>query len=134
MNAASAQASGSSWPSTSAPAARKVGLVSTRGEVVWWRHWPVETHRDPVVRRRRTLREWWRLVADGARTGRRTPGVDGSQGGRGGRDRAVGQHCPCRRGRVPVGDCLMWMDSRGGELSPTPSWVGRWPATTRARW
>lgn len=95
----------------------KVGLASTRGEITWWRHRPVATCRGPGGVATQDADEWWRLVVEGARAALAATGVDG--------DRVVavavtGQWAstvPVDEDGVPVGECLMWMDSRGRDLS-----------------
>lgn len=117
MNAASAQAQRVVLAVDLGTGGPKVGLVSTRGEVLWWRHWPVETHRGPGGAATQDAAEWWRLVADGARTGLAHSGVDGSQVVAVAVTGQWASTVPVDAAGVPVGDCLMWMDSRGGELS-----------------
>ncbi|WP_395655979.1 FGGY-family carbohydrate kinase [Nocardioides sp.] len=95
----------------------KVGLVTTRGDVLWWRHRRVTTHLGPDGAATQDAEEWWRLVVEGTRAGLFESGLDG--------DRVVavavtGQWAstvPVDEHGVPVGDCLMWMDSRGREHS-----------------
>ena len=91
----------------------KVGLVSTRGEIVWWQHHAVTTRRGPGGAATQDAGEWWRLVVEGARTGLAETNLAG--------ERLVavavtGQWAstvPVDADGLPVGDCLMWMDSRG---------------------
>ncbi|MGA8247745.1 MAG: FGGY-family carbohydrate kinase [Nocardioides sp.] len=95
----------------------KVGLVSTRGEIAWWDHQPVATRHGPGGAATQDAEEWWRLVVDGTRKGLAETGIEG--------DAVVavavtGQWAstvPVDENGVPVGECLMWMDSRGRDLS-----------------
>jgi len=95
----------------------KVGLVSTYGEIAWWEHHPVATDRRPDGSATQDAEEWWRLVVDGTRRGLAESGLDPS--------RVVGvavtgqwaSTVPVDGAGVPVGECLMWMDSRGRERS-----------------
>lgn len=95
----------------------KVGLVSTRGEIAWWEHQAVSTRRGPGGAATQDADEWWRLVVDSTRRGLAASGIEG--------DRVVavavtGQWAstvPVDEVGRPVGACLMWMDSRGRDLS-----------------
>jgi len=95
----------------------KVGLVSTRGEVAWWRHHAVDTRRGPDGAATQDAAEWWRLVVEGTRQGLADTGI--------GPDEVVavavtGQWAstvPVDAEGLPVGECVMWMDQRAGELS-----------------
>src|SRR6185436_18594458 len=127
----------------------KVGLVSLTGRIAWRDHCPVATRRLPGGGAVQDAEEWWKLVLDAA-----------------GRALASGVVAPSRVEAVsctgqwsstvpvdetgrPVGDCLLWMDSRGepyakqviaGPLSgysprPLATWVRRTggaPSTTGA--
>ncbi len=95
----------------------KIGLLTTRGEIVWWEHRAVETRRGPGGAATQDADEWWRLVVDSTRKGLAESGVDG--------DLVVavavtGQWAstvPVDEQGSPVGECLMWMDSQGRDLS-----------------
>lgn len=127
----------------------KVGLVSLTGRIAWRDHCPVATRRLPGGGAVQDAEDWWKLVLDAA-----------------GRALASGVVAPSRVEAVsctgqwsstvpvdeagrPVGDCLLWMDSRGepyakqviaGPLSgysprPLATWVRRTggaPSTTGA--
>ncbi|WP_395692428.1 FGGY-family carbohydrate kinase [Nocardioides sp.] len=95
----------------------KVGLVTTRGEVLWWRHRAVETHRGPGGAATQDAEEWWRLVVDGARAGLAESGVDGRRVVAVAVTSQWASTVPVDAAGVPVGDCVMWMDSRGREHS-----------------
>ena len=55
----------------------KIGLLTTRGEIVWWEHRAVETRRGPGGAATQDADEWWRLVVDSTRKGLAESGVDG---------------------------------------------------------
>ena len=107
----------SSSPSTSAPADPRSGLVTLRGEIVWWEHEP-RAHRrtDRAARATQDADEWWRLVVDGDPPRPRRHRVAVTSG-RGRHHRPVGEHGAGRRAGRPVGACVMWMDTRGGPHS-----------------
>ena len=95
----------------------KVGLVTVRGEIVWWEHTPVPTHAGPGGEQTQDAEQWWQVVAR-VRTPRR--------GGPPTSSRVVavsvtGQwasHGPGGRGTVvPVGPCVLWSDTRGAPYS-----------------
>jgi xylulokinase len=95
----------------------KVGLVSMEGVVAWSEHIAVPTtfldgggaEQDPA--------HWWDVVTDAARRGLAAVGDA--------RHNVVAIACtgqwastvPVDESGVPVGPCLLWMDSRGGRYS-----------------
>ncbi len=95
----------------------KVGLVSTRGEIVWWDHQPVVTRRGPGGAATQDAEEWWRLVCDGTRKGLADAGVDGREVAAVAVTGQWASTVPVDAAGVPVGECVMWMDSRGRDLS-----------------
>jgi xylulokinase len=123
----------------------KIGLVSLAGTIAWNDHCPVETRRLPDGGAVQDAAEWWDLILDAARRALASGTVDPSQ------IEAVsctGQWAstvPVDESGIPVGDCQLWMDSRGephardrGPVrSPVPLavWSGagsrRRPAPTR---
>ncbi len=95
----------------------KVGLVSLRGEVVWWTHRSVRTQRGPGGASTQDAHEWWRLVVEESARGMRESGLEAED---------VVAVCvtgqwastvPVDASGVPVGDCVMWMDTRGAPYS-----------------
>jgi xylulokinase len=95
----------------------KVGLVSFHGEIVWWEHVGVRTTYAPGGSVTQDADEWWRLVVDATRRGVRAAGVAAEQ---------VVAVCvtgqwastvPVDADGVPVGPCLMWMDTQGARHS-----------------
>ncbi len=92
----------------------KVGYVTVTGDPVWW--WYV---RGDAVHgaAQQDAEAWWRSVVDAARRGIVEGGVDGSS--------VVGvavtgqwaSTVPVDEHGLPVAECLMWSDTRGGEHS-----------------
>ena len=95
----------------------KVGLVSTRGEIVWWEHQAVTTHREVGAGATQDAEEWWRLVVDGARRGLVATGLEGDDVVAVAVTGQWASTVPVDESGAPVGECVMWMDSRGRELS-----------------
>ena len=95
----------------------KVGLVSTRGEILWWDHRPVATHWGPGGAATQDAGEWWRLVVEGTRRGLAESGVGGDEVVAVAVTGQWASTVPVDGAGVPVGECLMWMDSRGRDLS-----------------
>jgi xylulokinase len=93
----------------------KVGLVTVRGEIVWWEHTPVLTHAGPGGERTQDAEQWWQVVRDSVR---RAAGyadlarvVAVSVTGQWASTVPVDEH-----GR-PVGPCVLWSDTRGAPYS-----------------
>jgi xylulokinase len=91
----------------------KIGLVSLAGRVAWNDHCAVETRRLPGGGAVQDAAVWWDLIADATRRAMASGVVAARQ------VEAVsctGQWSSTvpvdERGR-PVGDCILWMDSRG---------------------
>ncbi len=92
----------------------KVGYVTVAGSPVWWWY-----ERGDAVHGAATqdATAWWDLVVAAARRGVTEGGVDGSS--------VVGvavtgqwaSTVPVDEHGLPVGECLMWSDTRGGEYS-----------------
>lgn len=95
----------------------KVGFVSLRGVVAWHGFEAVETRHSDDGGAVQDADAWWRAVIRLTRQGL-AAGVVAA-------DRVVavsvtGQYAstvPVDAAGVPVGDCLLWMDSRGGPLA-----------------
>jgi xylulokinase len=95
----------------------KVGLVSLRGDIVWWEHRPVRTRHGPGGAATQDAGEWWRLVVETTRRGMAASPVSAEQ---------VVAVCvtgqwastvPVDESGAPVGECVMWMDTRGAPYS-----------------
>jgi xylulokinase len=91
----------------------KVGLVSFSGRLAWFEHLRVETTVTADGGAEQDAGEWWTLVTGSARRALASGVVDPQL------VRAVavtGQwasRVPVDAGGVPVGPCVMWMDTRG---------------------
>jgi xylulokinase len=95
----------------------KVGLVSTRGEIAWWEHRAVATRRGPGGAATQDAEEWWRLIVECARSGLAHTGLGGDDVVAVGVTGQWASTVPVDEKGVPAGECLMWMDSRGRDLS-----------------
>ncbi len=92
----------------------KVGLVSLTGSVAWSDHVALTTRMLPAGGSVQDAEEWWNVIAAASRRAMASGVV--------GRDRVVAVSCtgqwastvPVAEDGRPVGDCVMWMDSRGG--------------------
>lgn len=95
----------------------KVGFVRFSGEILWHDHEHVETRRWPGGGATQDATDWWRAIVSAARRGLESGAVDPSQ--------VVAVSCtgqwastvPVDDVGEPVGDCLLWMDCRGGPWS-----------------
>ncbi|HLX87690.1 MAG TPA: FGGY family carbohydrate kinase, partial [Acidimicrobiales bacterium] len=91
----------------------KVGLVSMAGVIAWSEHLLVPTRLLSGGGAVQDADQWWDVIVDSARRGLASGVVDP------GRVTAVsctGQWAstvPVDEAGVPVGDCVLWMDSRG---------------------
>lgn len=95
----------------------KVGLVSLDGEIAWWEHRPVTTNFGPHGSVTQDPEEWWRLVVDSTRRGLATTHLRGEQVVAVGVTGQWASTIPVDEGGVPVGPCVMWMDTRGAAHS-----------------
>jgi xylulokinase len=95
----------------------KVGLATTRGEIAWWEHRAVATRWVSGGAATQDAEEWWRLVVEGTRRGLAETGLHGDQIVAVAVTGQWASTVPVDETGVPVGDCLMWMDSRGRDLS-----------------
>jgi xylulokinase len=95
----------------------KVGLVSTRGDIRWWDHRAVTTRRGPGGAATQDAEEWWRLVVDGTRRGIAASGLESGDIVAVAVTGQWASTVPVDESGAPVGECLMWMDSRGRDLS-----------------
>jgi xylulokinase len=92
----------------------KIGLVSLRGTVAWAEHLPVTTRLLPNGGAVQDAEEWWHLITGAARRALSSGVVPAAN--------VVAVSCtgqwastvPVAEDGRPVGDCVMWMDSRGG--------------------
>jgi xylulokinase len=95
----------------------KVGFVRFSGAVLWQDHRRVATHRWSGGGASQDADEWWRVVVDAARRGLESGAVEPA------RVAAVcctGQWAstvPVGSDGAAAGECLLWMDCRGGRWS-----------------
>jgi xylulokinase len=97
----------------------KVGLVSLTGAVAWSDHIPVSTRLLPEGGAVQDAGQWWRNIVDAVRRALASGVVRPEQ--------VVAVSCtgqwastvPVDEDGHPVGDCVMWMDTRGGALTRT---------------
>lgn len=93
----------------------KVGLATTEGRIVWWEHHLVRTTFGPGGAASQDAEEWWRLVVEATRRGLLArPGDEVVAVGVTGEWAST---VPVDATGLPVGDCLMWMDTRGAAHS-----------------
>ena len=92
----------------------KIGLVSLTGTLLWSDHVPLSTRLLPGGGAVQDAEEWWQVIAAATRQAMRSGAVRPEQ--------VVAVSCtgqwastvPVADDGRPVGDCVMWMDSRGG--------------------
>lgn len=90
----------------------KVAVVSLTGEMRWSASRQLTTTLGPGGAATQDAHEWWRLVSDLVREGARIGDIAAIV--------TTGQWAstvPVDADGVPVGDCVMWMDTRGGPHS-----------------
>ena len=114
----------------------KVGLVSLTGAIACSEHLPVETRRGPGGAATQDADAWWQLIVASARKAVRGGPIHSEQ--------IVAVSCtgqwastvPVDADGLPVGDCLMWLDTRGGRLvrRAVGGPVGGYSPTAAARW
>ena len=114
----------------------KVGLVSLTGVIACSEHLPVETRRAPGGAATQDADEWWRLIITSARTAVRSATVPSEQ--------IVAVSCtgqwastvPVDAAGLPVGECLMWLDTRGARLvrRAVGGPIGGYSPTAAVRW
>lgn len=92
----------------------KVGLVSLEGKIAWKDHLAVKTRYPGGGAAVQDAEEWWQIIVDATRRAL----ADGVVRA----DQVVAVACtgqwsstvPVDADGLPVGDCVMWMDGRGG--------------------
>ncbi|HUC37055.1 MAG TPA: FGGY-family carbohydrate kinase [Acidimicrobiales bacterium] len=92
----------------------KIGLVSLTGRIAWNEHLRVSTRFVAGGGAVQDAEEWWRLIAGAIRRALQSGVVESSD--------VVAVSCtgqwastvPVGEDGVPVGDCVLWMDTRGG--------------------
>ncbi|MGZ4414655.1 MAG: xylulokinase [Gaiellaceae bacterium] len=97
----------------------KVGFVRLNGEILWDEHQLVETRWLPGGGATQDAGAWWDVICAATRRGIASGTIPA--------DEVVAVACtgqwastvPVDEGGEPVGDCILWMDSRGGAYSQT---------------
>lgn len=95
----------------------KVGLVSTKGAIAWSEHIAVPTEHTPGGGAVQDAGHWWTVIADAAKRALASGAVDPAS------VKAVsctGQWAstiPVDADGLPVAECVLWMDTRGGKHS-----------------
>ena len=92
----------------------KVGLVSTTGEIVWTADAQLTTTFLPHGGAEQDANEWWRLITDSARVGIASGAVDPEHIVAVSTTGQWASTVPVDERGVPVGPCILWMDTRGG--------------------
>ncbi len=91
----------------------KVGLVSLTGAILWWEHRAVDTTYGPGGSATQDAENWWRLVVDATRRGICETGLRAEQVVAVCTTGQWASTIPVDAAGVPVGPCLMWMDTQG---------------------
>ena len=96
----------------------KVGLVSLDdGEIAWWEHRPAATTFGPHGSVTQDAEEWWRLVVDSTRRGLAATHLSAGQVVAVGLTGQWASTIPVDDNGLPVGPCVMWMDTQGAPHS-----------------
>lgn len=95
----------------------KVGLATLEGCIVWWEHSVVRTTYGPGGAATQDASHWWRLIVDSTRRGLAATASRGDQVVAVGITGQWASTVPVDAAGAPVGDCVMWMDSRGAPHS-----------------
>lgn len=96
----------------------KVGFVSMIGQVVWQDHIGVETQWLPDEGAIQDAELWWEVIGDAARRGLASGAVSAEQVVVVAVTGQWASTVPVDGQGRPVGDCVMWMDKRGGHGNP----------------
>ncbi|MGZ4690083.1 MAG: xylulokinase [Acidimicrobiia bacterium] len=91
----------------------KIGLVSLTGRVAWNDHCPVETRWLPNGGAVQDAGQWWDLIADATRRAMASGTVSPDQVEAVSCTGQWSSTVPVDELGIPVGDCILWMDSRG---------------------
>ncbi len=95
----------------------KVGLVRLDGEVLWQEHRPVTTAWSEGGGAVQDAGRWWELVADSATRALQSGVVDPNEVAAVSVTGQWSSTVPVDEKGQPVGQCILWMDSRGGPYS-----------------
>ena len=95
----------------------KVGLVTTRGEILWWEHHTVPTTYGDGGLATQDAEEWWRLIVDATRRGLGSSGVRGEEIVAVAVTGQWASTVPVDEDGIPVGPCILWTDTQGAPHS-----------------
>jgi xylulokinase len=91
----------------------KVGIVSLAGRTAWREHLPVVTSHGADGAVEQDAHEWWELIAGAARRGLGAGAVDPEHVVAVAVTGQWASRVPVDERGIPVGPCVMWMDTRG---------------------
>ncbi|MDT7732801.1 MAG: xylulokinase [Mycobacterium sp.] len=92
----------------------KVGIASTTGDILWTSDAQLTTHWLPKGGAEQDADEWWRLITDAFRSGLAAGVVDPKKVVAVSTTGQWASTVPVDAEGVPVGPCILWMDTRGG--------------------
>ncbi|HET6965207.1 MAG TPA: FGGY-family carbohydrate kinase [Acidimicrobiales bacterium] len=95
----------------------KIGLVSLTGCIAWTEHFPVETRWLEGGGAVQDADEWWQIIADASRKALATGPVRPEDVAAVSITGQWASTVPVDAEGHPVGDCVMWMDTRGAPYS-----------------
>ncbi len=95
----------------------KVGFVSLLGKVAWKHHVPVETQWGPGGAATQDAEHWWKVVCETAKRGLAEGQLRGHQVVAVSVTGQWASTVPVDEAGQPVGECVMWMDTRGAPHS-----------------
>ncbi|MBV8957305.1 MAG: FGGY-family carbohydrate kinase [Actinobacteria bacterium] len=93
----------------------KVGFVTLSGRMVWSTHREVKTEFLPHGGAEQDASVWWDVIRDAVRAGVNSGQVDASRVSAVSVTGQWASTVPVDANGVPVGPCVMWMDTRGGK-------------------
>ena len=93
----------------------KIGLVSVTGIAAWQTHVPVETTYGAHRTATQDAEAWWTIIAGAAKQAFAETTIEPSQVVGVGITAQWASTIPVDAAGLPVGDCVMWMDGRGGK-------------------
>ena len=91
-----------------------MGLVSLTGSIVWKAHAELATRLSPDGGAEQDADEWWRLVRSTARDALASGAVRPEQVVAVSTTGQWASTVPVDEAGIPVGPCILWMDTRGG--------------------
>ncbi len=95
----------------------KVGVVSLSGRILWSRSHDLHTHFGPDGAAEQDADQWWALVTSTAREALRSGAFDAADVVAVALAGQYASTVPVDAAGLPVGACLMWLDSRGAAQS-----------------